>query len=259
MQLTEGPYAGQRPTFSPDGSTIVFDREDRVGLWRVAADNAGAPEDWHTAASPTGHGSQSTDGHCSASATLMAAIRCASWASTATMRCTSFPSIAGLFAKSTSPASTTQCTELDLGPACSPSTSSPTSHHTTDRSAARCFQSSLTNSRGLSNRLALRGALVSPGCPLESHEQVRISARPQPQNHGPAGGLGHPSRTLPKTVRAAGWVFAQLSGPVVYAPRDLNPEPADEEFQISRPGSPTQSGDQGFCPGRCPGSPVESG
>ncbi len=39
---------------------------------------------------------------------------------------------------------------------------------------------------------------------------------------------------------------------------DLNPEPADYEFQISRPGNPAQSGKQGFCPGWCPASPVES-
>lgn len=46
VQLTHGAFADQRPTFSPDGSTIVFvsDREDRVGLWRVPSDGAGSVE-----------------------------------------------------------------------------------------------------------------------------------------------------------------------------------------------------------------------
>jgi Tol biopolymer transport system component len=46
VQLTHGAHADQRPTFSPDGSTIVFvsDRDDRIGLWRVPADGTGLPQ-----------------------------------------------------------------------------------------------------------------------------------------------------------------------------------------------------------------------
>jgi dipeptidyl aminopeptidase/acylaminoacyl peptidase len=45
-QLTFGDFADQRPTFSPDGSTIVFvsNREGRLGLWRVRADGTDDPE-----------------------------------------------------------------------------------------------------------------------------------------------------------------------------------------------------------------------
>jgi Tol biopolymer transport system component len=45
-QLTDGVSVDQRPTFSPDGSTVVFvsDREDRIGLWRVPADGTGQAE-----------------------------------------------------------------------------------------------------------------------------------------------------------------------------------------------------------------------
>lgn len=46
VQLTEGPYADQRPTFSPDGKAVVFvsDREHRIGLWRIATDEPGTPD-----------------------------------------------------------------------------------------------------------------------------------------------------------------------------------------------------------------------
>jgi len=44
-QLTNGAFADQRPTFSPDGSTIVFvsNREDRIGLWRSPSDGSEPP------------------------------------------------------------------------------------------------------------------------------------------------------------------------------------------------------------------------
>lgn len=47
-KLTSGPYQDFRPSFSPDGKTIVFS-SDRSGpgpyrLWSVAADGSGAPE-----------------------------------------------------------------------------------------------------------------------------------------------------------------------------------------------------------------------
>ncbi len=46
VQLTDGAFVDQRPTFSPDGSTIVFvsDREDRIGLWRVPSDGTATAE-----------------------------------------------------------------------------------------------------------------------------------------------------------------------------------------------------------------------
>ncbi|MFW2333379.1 TolB family protein [Ilumatobacter sp.] len=44
-QLTGGAVADQRPTFSPDGSTVVFvsNREDRIGLWSVPSDGSEPP------------------------------------------------------------------------------------------------------------------------------------------------------------------------------------------------------------------------
>jgi TolB protein len=46
VQLTEGPYLDQRPSFSPDGSTIVFvsNRESAITLWTVTAEGDGEPE-----------------------------------------------------------------------------------------------------------------------------------------------------------------------------------------------------------------------
>lgn len=45
VQLTRGHHADQRPTFSPDGSTIVFvsDRDDRIGLWQISAHEPNEP------------------------------------------------------------------------------------------------------------------------------------------------------------------------------------------------------------------------